>query len=155
MKRFLLMTLFLTLLACPALGGQILKEETEAVLPDGVHSIRIPAGTEYQEPESDEKDLKGAFLREPDLEILVFAYDARGTTVESLAQALTDAGRDAQIREISGETFLVYQERDESDGAGCVGYSYLYNGWMTEIAFFYGSQEAADMTVSIMESFHE
>lgn len=155
MKRFLLITAVLTLITGLALGGEVLNRETDAVLPDGVHSVRIPAGMLFQEPAPEEKDLKGVFLREPDLEILVFAYDARGATVESLARALADAGRDAQIREISGEPFLVYQDQDETDGARCVGYSYLYNGWITEITFFCGSQEAADLSVSIMESFHK
>ena len=92
-------------------------------------------------------------IRKPDLEMLVFAYNAGGTSLETLAEALTEAGRDAQIREINSERFLVYQDRDDADGAACVGYSYLYQGWMIEITFFYGSQAAADMTAVIMESF--
>ena len=44
---------------------------------------------------------------------------------------------------------------DEADGAPCVGYSYLYKDWMIEISFFYSTQEAADLTKTIMESFRQ
>ena len=127
----------------------------DAMLPDGLHRLTLPAGMVSQTPDADETNLKGIFLREPDLEMLVFAYPANGATVETLAESLAEAGREAQVRQISGELFLVYQDRDEADGAPCVGYSYLYKDWMIEISFFYSTQEAADLTKTIMESFRQ
>ncbi len=138
----------------PALGDVVLTAETDAMMPDGVHCVTLPAGMVFQMPSSEEKDLKGVFLRAPDLEMLVFAYDAQGKTVEELTQNLTKAGRTAEIRELAGERFLVYRETDEADGASCVGYGYLYGKWMIETVFFYGSQVAADLSTVIMESFH-
>ena len=150
----LLLLLLTTLLCGSAFADTILKRDTEAMLPDGVHLLTLPAGMVSQLPASDETDLKGIFLREPDLEMLVFAYPAQGATAQSLAEALTEAGRTAEVREIAGEAFLVYQDVDEEDGTPCVGYSYLYRDWIIEISFFYSSQEAADLTTTIMESFH-
>ena len=155
MKRWMPILMILLLLAGSARGDILLKDDMEAMLPDGVHLITLPAGMISQTPDPEESDLKGIFIRKPDLEMLVFAYEADGASVESLAEALTEAGREAQVREINGERFLVYQDRDDADGAACVGYSYLYQGWMIEISFFYGSQEAADLTAKIMESFHK
>ncbi|MBO4292174.1 MAG: hypothetical protein J5898_09735 [Lachnospiraceae bacterium] len=155
MRRWMPLLMLLLLLSGNAGGEILLTNDTEAMLPDGVHLITMPAGMISQIPDPEESDLKGIFIRKPDLEMLVFAYNAGGTSVEALAEALREAGRETQIREISGERFLVYQDRDEADGAACVGYSYMYQGWMIEIAFFYGSQEAADLTAKIMESFHE
>ncbi len=152
--RTVLLLLLTTLLCGTALADTVLKRDTEAMLPDGVHLLTLPAGMVSQLPASDETDLKGIFLREPDLEMLVYAYPAKGATPQSLAEALVEAGRTAEVREIAGESFLVYQDRDEEDGTPCVGYSYLYRDWIIEISFFYASQEAADLTTAIMESFH-
>ncbi|MBR2824520.1 MAG: hypothetical protein IKE24_12655 [Clostridia bacterium] len=137
-------------------GAEVrLTEETDVLLPDGVHRLTLPGGMVSLTPDADEPDLKGIFLREPDLEMLVFAYAAHGATAESLAQALAAAGRDAQVRDIHGERFLVYRDRDEADGTPCVGYGYMYGDWLIEISFFYSTQEAADLTKTIMESFHQ
>ena len=153
MKRFLTVLLCVLMAAGSAAADILLMKDTKAILPDGVHSLTLPAGMLSQTPEAGEADLKGVFLRDPDLEMLVFAYDAQGATVDGLAEALVSAGRTAEVREIAGERFLVYQDRDEADGAPCVGYTYLYQGWFIEISFFYGSQEAANLTYTIMESF--
>ena len=147
--------LCLCLLGGTAGADVMLTRDTDAMLPDGLHRLTLPAGMVSQTPDADETNLKGIFLREPDLEMLVFAYPANGATVETLAESLAEAGREAQVRQISGELFLVYQDRDEADGAPCVGYSYLYKDWMIEISFFYSTQEAADLTKTIMESFRQ
>lgn len=141
-------------LSVSALGDVVLTADTAAMMPDGTHCVTLPAGMIFQMPSPEEKDLKGVFLRAPDLEMLVFAYDAQGKTVEELTQSLINAGRNAEIREVAGEQFLVYRETDDADGASCIGYGYLHDGWMIETAFFYGSQEAADLSTRIMESFH-
>ncbi len=151
----LLTILLLCLLSAGAAADTVLKRDTDAMLPDGLHLLTLPAGMVSRTPGADETNLKGVFLREPDLEMLVFAYPANGATVQGLAESLAETGRDAQVREIAGESFLVYQDQDETDGALCVGYSYLYQDWLIEISFFYGSQEAADLTKTIMESFRE
>ena len=148
------MILCLMLGTGPALADFRVTEAREAVLPDGVHRLTLPAGMIVSSPKPEETDLKGVFRREPDLEMLVFAWDAQGSTVEGLAEALTENGREAQVREIAGERFLVYQDADPADGAPCVGYSYLFDGWLIEIDFFYGSQDAANLTRDIMETFH-
>ena len=155
LRRMMAVWLLSCLLNGMALADVILTRDTDAMLPDGQHLLTLPAGMISQTPDGDETNLKGVFLREPDLEMLVFAYRANGATVEGLAEALKEAGREAQVREIDGQMFLVYQDRDEADGTPCVGYSYLYKDWMIEISFFYSSQEAADLTKTIMESFRE
>ncbi len=157
MKRTIVMLTALIMMltvAGTALGDIRLEKDTEAMLPDGEHLITLPAGMLSQTPDPEETALKGIFQREPDLEMLVFAYLREGKTVDDMAQDLAAAGRDAQVREIGGERFLVSQDQDEADGAYYVGYSYIYGDWVIEIAFFYSSQEAADLTKTIMESFH-
>ena len=159
--RRILLGMMLILAAAIILGcfgsaktEQFLEQDTEAILPDGEHRITLPAGMTSLMPDPEESDLKGIFIREPDLEMLVYAYDAQGSTIEGLAKALREAGREAEIRRIGEESFLVYRDRDEADGAPCIGYGYPYEGWLIEISFFYSSNEAGEMTRTIMESFH-
>lgn len=130
-------------------------EAREILLPDGIHYLRIPEEMSWQEPALEDTDLEEIWLMPPELEMLVFAYDVQNASVRTLAETLVNAGQQAEVRQISGMDFLVFQDRDEADGAPCVGYSYISGGKMVEISFFYGSQAAADLTKTIMESFHE
>ncbi len=139
---------------CLAICAGALAADREYQLPDGKHFLLLPQEMTWQQPSQEETNLKGIWLLQPDLEMLVFTYEAQNATVQSLAEALTAAGRTAEVREIGGEQFLVFQDVDESDGASCLGYSYLADGMMVEISFFYSSQAAMDLTQIIMESFH-
>ena len=150
-KCFALLLAVALLAAIPAGGA---AAEREITLPDGTHFLRIPEEMIYQAPSADETSLKGIWLLEPELEMLIFSYEAQNATVDTLAEALVNAGRQAQVREIGGTEFLVFQDRDEADGAPCVGYSYLADGRMVEITFFYATQAAMDLTRTIMESYH-
>ena len=154
-NSFLAIAAMILFLLCGSASGEAeLMSDTEAMMPDGLHFVTIPAGMIFQMPDPEETNLKGIFMRKPDLEMLVFAYDAQGKTVEDLTAALSEAGRTVEIREIAGERFLVYRDIDHADGTPCIGYAYLYEGWMIETSFFCGSQEAADLSTKIMESFH-
>ena len=157
-RRGIILTLVAAILisGCGSAGAEILlTQDTEAILPDGVHRMTLPAGMISLTPGTDEPDLKGIFQREPDLEMLVYAYDAQGATIEGTAEKLRNAGRDAELRRIGDEIFLAFRDRDDADNAPCIGYAYLYEGWMIEIAFFYSTNEAGEMTKTIMESFRE
>ena len=144
----------LAAILCLATGAGFADQSLEYCLPDGKHYLRLPMEMSWQQPSSDETDLMGIWLMPPDLEMLVFAYETQGTTVQALAEALTAAGKTAEVREIAGEDFLVFQDQDETDGASCVGYSFISEGMMVEISFFYATQAALDLTISIMESLH-
>jgi len=135
-------------------GGLAGAENTTVMLPDGRHSIQIPAEMEYQAPAEEESDLRGIFLMPPELEMLVFAYEQPGLTIQELAETLTNAGRIAETRDIGGKEFLVFQDTDEADGTSCVGHGYLEGNQMVEVTFFYATQAAMDLTRTIMESFH-
>ncbi|MBQ9210071.1 MAG: hypothetical protein IJ153_00080 [Clostridia bacterium] len=145
-----IMGLIIALSMVVGMGG---ASAQDVLMPDGAHILSLPEEMVFQEPASDESDLRGIFLMPPELEMLVFAYDLPGVSSQTLAEALMAAGREAQVREIGGTEFLVFQDVDEADGAPCVGYSYLTGEQMIEITFFYSSQAAMDLTQSIMESF--
>ena len=135
---------------------EAVPERKTVLLPDGRHLLEIPGKMIYQQPAIEEKNLKAVWLLPPDLEMLIFAYDAGGATVQGLAETLVRAGNDAEVREIAGTEFLAFQDTDDTDGAPCVGYGYVTDtGYMIEISFFYATQHAMDLTREIMESFYE
>ena len=138
-------------LAWTAVPGVSWGEGT-ALLPDG-HRLTLPAGMAELPKNPEETGLEAVWALEPDLEMLIFAYDAEGSTARSLAEALREAGREAQVREIGGTEFLAYTDRDETDGALCIGYACVSEGRMIEISFFCGSRAAAEMSREIMESY--
>ena len=154
MKRVFQTVLLLTAVVFAFCMGTGTAEGTEIQLPDKVHFLKIPENALFQAPDPDETDLKGIYLLPPDLEMEIFAYEMQEVTVWSLAEALTNAGQDAQVREIAGMEFLVFRDMDEADGANCIGYGYIQDGQMIEISFFYATQDAMDLTKIIMESFH-
>ena len=153
---FRVFTALLTVCLAATAAGCALAAGQEIMLPDGQSCLTLPGEMIYQAPTQEESDLKAIYLLEPELEMLVFSYDAQGMTVQSLAEALTGGGKDAQVRQIGEVQFLVFQDRDEADGASCIGYSYITpDQRMIEISFFYSTQSAMDLTVAIMESFHQ
>ena len=74
---------------------------------------------------------------------------------ETLREAAEDRaaqGLDVELRKINGIETLCYRVKDETDGAPCIGYVFIDGEWMIEIDFWYATQEAADMTKTIMET---
>ena len=155
MKRMIRRCGILLLAVWLAMGpGAAGADGVEITLPGGVHRLTIPEEMIWQAPADDEENLKAIYLMPPDLDMMIFAYNLEGYTIRSLAETMTEAGRDAQVREIAGEEFLFYTDTDEADGAVGVIYGYMTGNRMTEITFFCGSQAAMDLTQVIMESFH-
>ncbi len=123
------------------------------LLPDGVYAFAIPDALEWVPPDRSEQPLRGIWLSEElGLELEIFLYPAGGRTLEETATALTEAGRSAEIRDIGGLPVLCYRDLDEADGAPCIGYVYLLADQFTELTFWYGTEQAGEMTRAIMET---
>lgn len=152
-RRLTALLAWLMLLGCMISAGAQ-SPGREIQLPDGCGTLTLPEGMVSAPVSPEETDLWAVFQRAPDLEMLIFIYDAQGADPRTMAEALRNAGRTAETREIDGVEFLVFQDRDETDGAPCVGYAYVSGNTLIEITFFYGSQDAMDRTYEIMESFH-
>ena len=136
-----------------ALAGTAAAEQ-QLILPDGGHIITLPDGLSVLPRDAGTAELYAVYGKE-DLELEVFIYPGNGRSVEENAQALADAGREAEIREVGGVSMLCYREMDEADGALCIGYMYPVNGAFVELSFWYASEAAAAETVTIMNSFRE
>ena len=132
--------------------GTALGDGPVATLPDG-HRLTLPEGMLETAVDPTETGLEADWVLEPDLEMLIFSYEAGEATALSLAEGLTATGRKAEVREIGGTEFLVFQDSDEADGALCVGYACRTGERLMEISFFCGSQRAADLIREIMESY--
>ena len=144
--------MLLTLLTLPGLPGAGCAEGRTVILPDGAHQIRLPADMEVLTPEKGVERLWAVYGMR-DLELEIFTYTGNGLSPQENAERLTEAGSEAEIREIAGVSFLVYRDRDEADGALCIGYMYPVGDTFVELSFWYGSTEAGEQTKEIMETF--
>ncbi len=148
MRRIMAALLCLMILAAAGAAGAEVKQK----LPDDKHLIVLPDSLKQIPVTRDDANLWKLFLGE-DLELEIFLYRGNGLTLMENAQALTENGREAEIRLVGDTEMLCYRDRDEADGAPCIGYVYIDGNRFIELTFWYGSDEAGMMSYEIMESF--
>ncbi len=128
--------------------------ELRQKLPDGNHTIIVPDSLKAVWVTRDDPNLWRLFLGQNlDLELEIFSYKGNGKTLMENALELTEAGREVEIRQVADTEMLCYRDRDEADGAPCIGYVYIHGDRFVELTFWYGSEEAGETTLAIMESF--
>ena len=86
------------------------------------------------------------------MEIDFFIYASEGLALADAAQAMTEAGMDAEIRYVNGIEMLCGVSEDPADGAPCISYGMVCGENIVEITFWCADQEAANLTKPIMES---
>ncbi len=126
--------------------------ELRQKLPDGNHTIIVPDSLKAVRVTRDDPNLWRLFLGR-DLELEIFVYKGNGKTLMENALELSEAGRDVEIRQVADTEMLCYRDRDEADDAPCIGYVYVHGDRFVELTFWYGSEEAGETTLAIMESF--
>lgn|GEM_PF-5441970 len=154
-KRWICLIAALMMLA---LGGTALAERApegwkEISLPDSTCTIMVPSEMEYDGPyEPDGSEF--AWLSEKlGLELDFFCYDAQGTTLDAIRDALAQSGQEVVVTRIGDTDMVVYRIETDDPVRRCIGYVFLDGRKVQEISFWYANQTAADMTKTIMESF--
>ncbi len=145
--RLLCVLLALVLLAAGAAAA-----EKKQKLPDGSHTIILPEDMQMLQVTRSDTNLWRLFVGD-NLELEIFLYKGNGMTLEENALALTEAGKEAELRQIGDTVMLCYRDRDEADGAPCIGYVYVDGDRFIELTFWYGSEEAGQTALAVMESF--
>ena len=142
------------------LGGIAAADQTVELLPGCRYVVDIPDDMEYESPESSENGVETYFNNE--LEMDCFCYPkseavslGMAETLKETVKALAEKGWEAELRKVNGITMVCVRMKDESDGAPGIGYIFEDGDMMIEIDFWYATQEAADMTRTIMESIRE
>ncbi len=147
MKKAAALCVFIFLLVTGCAGAEKVQK-----MPDENHTITLPDSLKPSRITKDDPNLWRLFLGE-DLELEIFVYQGNGLTLEENALALTEAGKEAELRLVGDTVMLCYRDLDEADGAPCIGYVYVDGERFVEITFWYGSEEAGETTLAIMESF--
>lgn len=143
------------LLICMVFLFSIASAEQTVALPESRYVIDVPDGLEYS-PAEDGDDGIQAYISDT-LEMDYWSYPAaeNAPTLKERAKKLAADGADVEIRRVNGIEMLVYRVTDEADGAPCIGYAFMDGTRIVEVFFWYATQEAADLTKSIMESIRE
>lgn len=152
MKFHGLRKLFCLLLAALLLTAGGASAEKRQKLPDGNHTIILPDSMRLLQVTKSDTNLWRLFIGD-NLELEIFLYKGNGLTLEENAQALVEAGKEAELRQVSDTVMLCYRDRDEADGAPCIGYVYEDGNRFVELTFWYGTEEAGQTALAVMESY--
>ena len=149
-KCFALLICTLLLFSCAA------ADQTVA-LPESRYIIDIPDGMVYSEPQSGDNGVHAYISDFLEMDYLSYPYeDTTGTdSSESLkdrAKKLAEGGLDVELCQVNGIELVVYRIVDESDGTPGIGYVLEDGDHVIEVIFWYATQDAANMTKTIMES---
>lgn len=139
-------------LICTVLLFSFAMAEQRVVLPGSRYAIDIPDGMKYSPAEEVDEGIE-AYISDT-LEMDYFSYPMTEgmLTLQQRAEAQAAKGSDVEMRTVNGIEMLVYRVTDEADGAPCIGYAFMDGTQIVEVFFWYATQEAADLTRSIMET---
>ena len=147
-------------LVCLMLLSGCAQAERSVALPHCGYVIEIPDWLRYSEAEEGYNGVE-AYVSEM-LEIDYTAYPktaligpGAAESLREVAEASAAKGKEVELRLINGIEMLCFRTMDESDKAPCIGYVFVADEWIVEIDFWYATQEAADLTTSIIASVHE
>ena len=148
------------LLICVGLLFSCAQADRSVALPNSRYMIEIPDWMRYSEPE-DEYNGVEAYLSEM-LEIDYTSYPkvtmiGPGTagSLREVAENSAAKGKEVELRTVNGIEMLCFRTMDESDKAPCIGYVFVDGEWIVEIDFWYATEEAANLTKTIISSIHE
>ena len=148
MRKVIGLALALMLLAT----GNVSSAET-VQLPESRYAVTIPDGMIYDGPTEGTAEAFAYVSEEMLLTVHFFRYNMSMTDV--ILDVLGRGGDDIRPVSVNGVDMIAFRYPPEEDGwqaAGCI----LEDGDATlAILFWYGTQEAADLTKTIMESIEE
>ena len=148
MRKVIGMTLVLMLLA----AGSVSSAETVR-LPESRYAVILPDAMTYDGPTADTAEAFAYISEEMLLTVHFFRYDMSMTDV--ILDLLGRGGDDIRPVSVNGVDMIAFRYPPEEDGWQAVGYILEDGNAALEILFWYGTQEAADLTKTIMESIEE
>ena len=131
--------------------------EQSVVLPGGNYVIELPDWMEYSEPVDGDAGVEAYISADLEMDLISYTREdavriGLGQSLKETAQMQREAGSDTEIRNVNGIEMLCFRTVDDADGAPCIGYVFEDGELIIEIDFWYGTQEAGDMTKTIMET---
>ena len=152
-KSLALLTCIMLLFGCAAADQAV-------VLPDSRYVIDIPDGMKYSKPQNGDDGIHAYYSDTLEMDFLSYPMEdtAAPDPAEGLqdrAKKLTADGLEVELRRINGIDTIVYRITDETDGTPGIGYVLEDGGTVIEVIFWFATEEAANMTRTIMESIRE
>lgn len=139
------------------LGAAGAAAEQTVRLPESRYAVTMPDGMTYDGPTPDSDEAFAYVYEEIGLEAGFFRYEGEGTGLtDVITKLLAGGAEDIRMTTVNGVEMLAfrYAPVDESGMKG-VGYVLQDGDATLEILFWYATQEAADLTKTIMESIGE
>lgn len=148
------------LLVCLMVLFGCAQAERRAELPNSRYVIEVPDWMRYSEADEEYNGVE-AYVSEM-LEIDYTSYPLEtligpgaAGSLREVAEASAAKGNEVELRKINGIEMLCFRTMDESDKAPCIGYVFVSGEWIVEVDFWYSTEEAANLTTSIISSIHE
>ena len=126
-------------------------------LPESRYAVTLPDGMTYDGPTPNSDEAFAYISEEIGLEVQFYRYENPQANLTALIASLLEQGaEDIGMTAVRDLEMLVFRFAPEDD-SGMKGIGYiLQDGNATQkIVFWYATQEAADMTKTIMESIGE
>ena len=139
------------------LGSAGAFAEQRVQLPGSRYAVTLPDGMVYDGPTPGSREAFAWVSEELGLEISFFRYEGEGAGMtEVLAGLLEGGAEEIQMTSVGGVSMMAfrYPPVDESGMKG-IGYLLQDGDATLEVLFWYATQEAADLTKTIMESITE
>ena len=133
----------LCILVCCLMLLSCASAEQEVLLPGGRYAVDVPDWMEYSEPVDGDAGVEAYVSK--DLEMDYISY-------QKAEMIRAEKGSKIELRKVNGIEMLCFRLVDEEDGTPCIGYLFEDGELLIEIDFWYATQEAADMTKTIMET---
>ena len=145
----------ISFLICTVLLLGFAAAEQTVVLPESRYVIDVPDDLKYSPAEDGDEGIEAYISDTLEMDYCSYPATEDALTLQERAEKLAADGTDAEMRTVNGIEMLVYRVTDEADGAPCIGYAFVDGTRTVEVFVWYATQEAADMTKTIMESIRE
>ena len=143
MKKVICILIVILTLTAAALADQ-------AVTLPGGFALDVPDNMNYDAEKGTDSDFCFAYVSSQ-LEMDVFSYPGSGE-LRDMVEMLNEQGENAELRKINGIEAICFRGSDPADGTPFIGYLMKGGDQLTEVVFWYATQEAGDRTRTIMET---
>ena len=131
--------------------------EQTVALPESRYVIDLPNEMKYSAPDQKDNGVQAYISDTLEMDYLSYSLEEAAAlgisgNMQETAELLAAGRAEVEVYEVNGIEMLVYRLADDADGAPGIGYVFADGNSIIEVIFWYATQEAAEMTKTIMET---